>query len=507
MGPSPMIFNLRRRNLFLLAVMCFIHIISSFQAPSVSTSAISSRFGESILSLKMSSEPGQEDQVAEAIRSLCDYHEGQWEGTAKSFSVLPDVAAGIVQRKMSPSYKVSVKLGLDSNRDYSFTETFAWDDKISSRSLSLNDCNVDVDSVDASYSLDSTLPDFPSDISGTDKLCKFAIEHCIAAGEHRRTRCFMLYGVDQSLQRIVVCDEERKASEQAAEKKSEVRNNQLTALDLLEMESDIDRLVNKVTGNVEDESGDNDNDVSNLDLPEPSQIEKLGQSMTSSDGTQPLSSHDISLLELSSGVWLGDAIIRDMPMVPESPSENGKGFGPVSERPRSSSKTKTFGTWSVGLRKISWRWMWNFGDEIRQVMDFGKSMGADLATSMTKTALAGTVCVNESLSRRIPKDERMVYVDWTGDMVSVLSGSVSIQAPRYLNFDKDASKKAVKPFFTEFCLYQATEGGKMDASDENESSLPELCCSKISRVYNYAGQLKQGISSFYTFKRFGVEEE
>jgi hypothetical protein len=505
MVPSPKLFNLRRRNLFLLAVMCFIHIISSFQPPSVSTTAISSRFGESILSLKMSSESGQEDQVVEAIRSLCDFHEGQWQGTAKSFSVLPDVAAGIVQRKMSPSYKVSVKLGLDSNRDYSIMETFVWDDKVSSRSLSLNDCNVDVDSVDASYSLDSTLPDFPSEISGTDKLCKFVIEHCIAASENRRTRCFMMYGVDQSLQRIVVCDEERKASEQPTEKKSEVGSDQLTALDLLEMESDIDRLVNKLTGNVEDESGDGDNDVLNPDLPEPSPFEKLGQSITSSDGAQPLSSHDISLLELSSGVWLGDAIIRDMPMVPESPSGNGKGFGSTSERPRSLSKTKMFGTWSLGLRKISWRWMWNFGDEIRQVMDIGKAMGAGLANSMSKS-LAGTVCVNESLSRRIPKDERMVYVDWTGDMVSVLSGSVSVQVPRYLNFDKGASKKAVEPFFTEFCLYQSTEDGKMDASDEDEGSLPELCCSKISRVYNYAGQLKQGVSSFYTFKRFGVEE-
>lgn len=488
-----MIISMLRRSAFLVSVMWCIHLISSFQPIPVSTAP----FGKSMLPLSMSSGSGQEEQVVEAVRSLCDFHEGQWKGSATSFSVLPDVAAGIVKRKKSPSYSVSVKLGLDSNRDYSFSETFEWgDNNVSSRSLSLNDCNVDVDAVDASYSLDSTLPDFPSAISGSDKLCQFVIEHCIAASDNRRTRCFMLYGVDQNLQRVVVCSEERNSADQESETNTAPTSDQLTARDLLEMESDIDRLVQKLTGSIDDGSEGNKADELKPQLQESSPIEKLGQSMTSSDGAVPLSNHDISLLELSSGVWLGDAIIRDMPMVPESPSGNGKGFGTMPERP---SNTKTFGTWSIGVQKIAWRWMWNFGDEIRQVVDIGKSMGAGLASSMSKS-LGGTVCLNESLSRRIKKDERMVYVDWTGDMVGVLCGSVSIHVPRYLHFDKDASNKSAKPFFTEFCLYQST------ADDADEDSLPELCCSKISRVYNYAGQLKQGVSSFYALQRFGVEE-
>ena len=150
--------------------------------------------------------------------------------------------------------------------------------------------------------------------------------------------------------------------------------------------------------------------------------------------------------------------------------------------------------------------MWNFGDEIRQVIDIGKAMGAELVGSVSKS-LSGSVCVNESLSRRIPKNERMVYIDWTGDMVGILAGSVTIQVPRYLNFDRAGSKVSAKPFITEFCLYQSASAQEGDDSSDGEEtiSLPELYCSKISRVYNFEGKLKQGISSFYKFQRFGVE--
>lgn len=451
------------------------------------------------------------DQVVEALRSLCDFHEGQWEGSAKSFTVLPDTAAGVIGRKNSPDYTVSVKLGLDANRDYSITETFNWDDKISSRSLSLNECNVDVDSVDASYSLDSTLPDLPSEISGTDKLTQFAIEHCIAASEDRRTRCFLLYGVEKNLQRIIVCQEQRTKGDDvttANEESASANPNpsQLTARDLLEMQNDVDRLVEKLTGNVEDGSIT----TSSISEPKESPMEKLGQSMSSSDGSQPLISHDMSLLELSSGVWLGDAIIRDIPTVSESPSPRGrgKGFGSSSSSNVSSDEGRAWGTWNVGVQKIAWRWMWNFGDEIRQVIDVGKAMGAALVSSASKS-LSGSVCVNESLSRRIPKDERMVYVDWTGDMVGIVAGPISLQAPRYLNFDQEGNKMSEKPFVTELTLYQSATTQQDASGDDLESlpSLPDLYCSKISRVYNFEGKLKQGISSFYKFERFGGGED
>jgi len=53
-------------------------------------------------------------------------------------------------------------------------------------------------------------------------------------------------------------------------------------------------------------------------------------------------------------------------------------------------------------------------------------MGAPLAPPL-RSSLAGAVCVNEGLSRRIPKEECMVYVDWEGDNVGFLVGSVAIQ--------------------------------------------------------------------------------
>ena len=68
-------------------------------------------------------------------------------------------------------------------------------------------------------------------------------------------------------------------------------------------------------------------------------MQSLGQRMSSNDGAPKLSLHDISLLEVSSGVWLGDAIIRDNPSVSDSPSYRGQGFGsPVVP---SSSKSKS----------------------------------------------------------------------------------------------------------------------------------------------------------------------
>jgi len=86
-----------------------------------------------------------------------------------------------------------------------------------------------------------------------------------------------------------------------------------------------------------------------------------------------------------------------------------------------------FASWEVGVQKMAWRWMWNFGDEIRQIVDVGRgSMGAPLAAPL-RSSRAGVVCVNEGLSRRIPKEERMVYVDWEGDNVGFLVGSVAIQ--------------------------------------------------------------------------------
>jgi hypothetical protein len=300
------------------------------------------------------------------------------------------------------------------------------------------------------------------------------------------------------LQRVVVCDETKTLPQRQAPKNDSV----FTAADLLEMQNDVDRLVDKITG----ESSSAAAKTTDSDLrPEDYIIPgigaaggNIGKIPPPDEGTQKLALHDVSLLEVSSGVWLGDVIIRDHPGVASSPIERGRGFGETSPSPQSS--PSEFGDWEVGVQKIAWRWMWNFGEEMRQIVDVGKAMGAQLAACMSGS-LSGSVCVNESLSRRIAKDERMVYLDLNNDLVGFVTGPVSIQLPRYLNFNSEATKN-VKPFFSEFCVYQSAE----EAEAEGDA-LPEVCCSKISRVYNFEGKLKQGCTSFYTFKRFGSDGE
>jgi len=487
-----------------------------------------------------------DNYAIEALKSLVDFHEGRWRGRARSFGVSDDVAAGILRRQTSPEYTVSVKLGVDiARRDYKLTETVAWRDdaggsdgndgeKTSSRTVSLGESNVDVDDVDASYSLDETLPDgFPSSIVGTDQLQQFMIENCIAINDDQRVRGLAFYGgPNQSLLRIVVCEEQRILEDVGDEPQSsslasddndaisQIKTQQLTAQDLIEMQGDVDRLVDRIVRR------SSSNDASATASSNGKSLEQLRRSAVSAAATgttgPALSPHPVSLLEISSGVWLGDAVIRDFPMVPTSPLEQGgsirsnRGFGKASSASSTSGPRREqegFGKWSVGVQKIAWRWMWNFGDDIRQNIDAGRSMGAELEPALSQSLVRGSVAVNEGLSRRVPKDERMVYVDWDGDNVGFLLGSVYIQVPRYIVFDKS---RHVRPFYTDFCVFQSaassSSGGRKvnnlpnDANVGDEPRLPEIVCSKMSRVYNYEGHLKQGCTSFFRFKRFGTEK-
>jgi hypothetical protein len=167
------------------------------------------------------------------------------------------------------------------------------------------------------------------------------------------------------------------------------------------------------------------------------------------------------------------------------------------------------GLWEVGVQKVAWRWMWNFGDEIRQVVDAGRSLGPGLDPALA-ASLGGSVCVNEGLSRRVRPADRMVYVDWTGDNVGFLVGPAYVQAPRFHVFDR--TRDSIRPFYTDLCVFfeqqrdepaeiESTEGGK------GAPKLPMLVCSKLSRVYGSDGSLKQGCTGFYSFQRFGMESD
>jgi hypothetical protein len=407
--------------------------------------------------------------AVEAEKSLADFHVGSWRGTAQSFGVSPDVAAGILARRKSPPYTLHV-----SKHHAAWQERMEWtsadsDSSTSSSSVRTVDfaaSNMDVDAVDASYSLDVTLPDLSSALTGSDQLPQFMVEHCIAVSDHARARLLALYSAtDQSLMRVVVCEETRimtKTNDNDAASAGTTRstfdnNASLSMSDLVEMQADVDRLVDKIVGQVEQQQQQQNPESaeSNGILMTGTEVEKTAPSIADmvtslsaskqQDQEQPYSNgddksttdelsnglarHPVSLLELSSGIWMGDAVVRDMSSAAKAAAAaataSGQGFGTSAAFKQEQQRSAIFGDWTLGVTKIAWRWMWRFSEEIRQVVDVGKNMGTTMVAPAR--SMAGSVCVNEGLSRRIKKEDRMVYIDWAGDNVGFLVGSVSIQ--------------------------------------------------------------------------------
>ena len=128
-----------------------------------------------------------QEQAAHGLHALSDYHVGEWTGQATSFTVSPDIAAGILRRKTSPPYTLSVQVINKTNPTNSaFTETLTWNEEDSvdessyARSIPLftsQSTNMDVDDADASYSFDRAQHDhdatigLPARLSGTNKEC------------------------------------------------------------------------------------------------------------------------------------------------------------------------------------------------------------------------------------------------------------------------------------------------------------------------------------------------
>lgn len=578
-GRNEMVGQIICQLLSLAVIICSLSISTCCALPFLHSPRTGTvRQGQRFALMMSSVSSAGDDPAISVVRSLADYHEGEWKGRARSFTITPDVAAGVVQRKLSPEYTVAVKLttpsaSIDPSTTGTITlsETVSWGDNFSHRSIPLFTSSgvssssstssvvgdLDVDDVDASYSLDLTQPtDFPSVLSGLSgksgshtKRLKFVVEHCIAAGQDRRCRCFAIYGEDESLLRVVISNETRvkRVGDDASGRKNDnslddgkigsKTNDMLTINDIIEMENDVDRLVDKIAAQMDQTSPENkvdDNEDPNVDIDdgssysvptEASRLDMIGKSVASNAETaQDLSPYDISLLEVTNGVWLGDMIIRESPNVAASPPTGGpgKGFGQKSSSsssapPSSTSdeSTRSLAEWDSGVQKVTWRWMWNFEEEIRQVVDAGKSLGSSMDDFMKKS-LPGNVCVDESFSRRKPKDERMVYIDWGQDSVGFLLGSFFVRLPRYVNFDPSATTSravaVLKPFFTEFGIFQngspqngVNSDGVVDVREK--SNVDKIFCSKIGRLYNFEGRLKQGCTSFYTFNRFDVDDD
>jgi hypothetical protein len=281
----------------------------------------------------------------------------------------------------------------------------------------------------------------PADLIGTNKPAVFTVEHALAVSDDERVRLWALYGEKQELIRVVVAEETRRDS---APPTMEGAASTLTETDLMELKSDVDRIVDKIAGNIMpavSTPNAKDKDTTNplaltTDSQQQDRLRRSQESWSvaskssskSGDRGPPLTRYPISLLELTSGVWLGDSIIRDYPTIPgqlSSNAQSGKGFGNTPDI--NSIKPQPFASWAIGVQKVAREWLWDFGDTIRENNEAGKSMGAQMEPSMSQS-MAGVVCENQSLSRRIPKEERMVYIDWNKDnQVGFLLGSVSIQ--------------------------------------------------------------------------------
>jgi hypothetical protein len=101
-----------------------------------------------------------------------------------------------------------------------------------------------------------------------------------------------------------------------------------TQQDLLAMSGDIDHIVDKIVGKIEIK-GDHTSRVANDASEEQERLDRrLKQAMQASPNEEEatLTLYPMSLLELSSGVWFDDSIVRDSKNLAASPYDTGSGF-------------------------------------------------------------------------------------------------------------------------------------------------------------------------------------
>ena len=393
-------------------------------------------------------------QKGEALQALADFNDGVWSGVATSFSITSDAAAGVSRRKFSAPYKTSVstRFGFGAgagDEGLKVVETFETSSGsgdgngfcVASRSILLGS-SVDVDAEDGSYSTDVALLDLPSAISGSKGLTKFAIENCMAISDDERIRIFMLYGIDDLLSRVVICDETRVEEEKDdASGESIDSGGQSPSFDVrnpITASTSIDERMER--------------------LQEAFAASKQGGGGGGDSASTQYERYSMDLYGMSIGAWLGDTVVRDMGTGGSSSSaDNGssKGFGSPESTPQKKKQKKSnvgdfgsgFAEWNLGVQKVSLVFKWDFEETVRQVLHFGRSIGS--STGPVPTSSMGTVN-DELMSRRLPKEERMTYIDY--DMsryAGFIVGEKYIKCPRYLSFAQAESF----PFYTEVSVF------------------------------------------------------
>jgi len=520
--------------------------------------------------LHMSSLPTAEDltqQKIDAIREYSRYHDGVWRGKrVTSFAINSDVAAGITKRIDAKDttgvgvYKSFVRTSVESG-GIRVQETFSWDEadeelalttpqlpkdyekdcednaatktrsRVTSRSIDFSE-SVDIDSVDASYSLDSSpFLGIPAVITGTNAVIKFGIEHCISVSEHERVRCFLMYDMADKLSRVALCDEVRAENEVGETRLADDLLFPQLSFDeeVIAAENDVNAFMERLIPNDKDTLRSSSaaftsnknrivneefnsvfpNERTESDSYTEERVEQLRKLLLNKNlegkdsGTNEtkLTRIPMSLFGIISGVWLGDCIVRNHIQITD------KRVDLINSKVDSRLLFSGFAEWSLGVQKVAMTFKWDFEERVMQQYTSGRSLGEPISSLMPATSMG--VLTNNDLARGRDPEDRIACVDFDmGMYVAFLSGSVYIKAPRSLSFS--CSTGRVRPFFTEFAVFQKKNCAKSTFADAlrnantEESSFaakhlnsPEIFCSAQTRLYGSDGRLQQGTSSFY----------
>lgn len=424
--------------------------------PFVTTCKLSSSSSESSSPFPNEQELAQ--QKIETAQSLSDFNNGEWMGKAYGFQIKSanDVTSKISKQLLLEKYYVSVSIteALSLRESYSTYENDEEEyGEIVGRTVDLQNMenNVDIDSVDGSYSLD-----FNEDendqilpfLQITEKDIKLGIEHSFAVTDQERIRLFAFYGTDDELVQIVLLEEEKLKgntlsipSKSSSEKKEDM-------VDLMTL--DIDNFLSNI--NVQQSS----NDI--IDTPKESTSKKSDTRMQelieavnknnnelttfpskdNEEGDEEfvIDRHPVTLFSLCSGVWLGDVVVRDHPKQKHNSSSSSinkkKGFGGSNTGKPSPKSQKNdgskFAEWNTGVQKIALTYRWDYMKNLKSRIDMGRSMGVMTSTKMPLIQ-SGTLTQNYMARGKNP-EERLSVIDWTGGGVDqqgylgILSGSI-----------------------------------------------------------------------------------
>lgn len=427
-------------------------------------------------------------QKSEALKSITETHDGIW--LCDSGAVSTDGTGGSFFRSAPFKSTVSTRLGLSNDQGdaIKLVETLSWGDDgnmIFGRSCVLGS-SVDVDSVDGSYSLHATISQentsvsesssaLPQSLSGIDPAkVTSVIENCIMGHDHKRVRCFFIYG-----------------------KNSNDLSDSVSSEDIQSILEE-QRLLRVV---VSHETKVHDAIQQTLSKKQQSPLETLSSSM-SKNVDDNVESFPVTMMTLSLGPWLGDLIIRDKTfnsILPKRKDDtvSSKGFG---NQMNSNKRYRSgFGEWVLGVQKVAISFKYDFDTNVRQVFTFGKSMGVH-SDDVWPLHSSGII-YDDRMSRRIEAKDRSLYIDYdNGAYCGFIFHSVYAKASRFLTTRRQGSSL---PMLTEFALFQKSK----DGSDDDVENGKDIYCSRITRLYNDDGNLSQGSTSFFYLKPMAPIED